>query len=152
MVAHQAREFNGISFDHLRVLLTYDGNQTSSSPCNMYRYEDHAFHDQTTGVDVFLNHTSIAQSYEPDFSGERVRAYREFSKLAKNITFLVNVFRRSDECFKNVPDFIDSVVVQEMKLMCGKSSVKSRCQQMRTARLTVYLTLYTMFSCQFVED
>eukprot|EP00956_Cyclotella_meneghiniana_P042471 scaffold248481_cov53-Cyclotella_meneghiniana.AAC.4 len=125
MVSHEAREFNDTTFDHQRVPLTYDTNQTSSSPCNMYCYEAYEFDAVTTGVDVFLHHSSIAQSYEPDFTGQRVRSYRNYCKLAKDITFLVNVFCRSEECFKNVPTFIDSDVIHELRHLCGKTNVKS---------------------------
>ena len=125
MVAHEAREFNDESFDNLWIPLTYDAFQISSSPCNMYQYEDFDYCSMTTGEDVFLNHNSMTKSYEPDFTGNRVKSYRNFSKLASDVNLLVNVFSRSEECFKGIPDYINSETLDVMRSICATSTVKT---------------------------
>ena len=124
MVGHMPIIFTDISFDNQYAALTFDKYQPSSSPVDMYIYKDHCWTSVTLGTDVFIRHNDLPQLSEPDFSGQNVKSYRQFSRLADEISHFGHTFRRSDDCYKNIPDCFDDTILFQLRQLSAKKQSK----------------------------
>ena len=125
MIAHLANVYSDPSFDHLFAAITFDKFQPASSPIQMYNYMSHSWVSTTLGTDIFIGHNSLPQLMEPDFTGENIKSYRNFSRLADETSLFGHVFRRSDDCYKINPEFFNDDVLSKLRtLSCTKRSVK----------------------------
>ena len=115
MIAHLPIRFCDVSFNNGYAAITFDKYQPSSSPIQMYNYMSHAWTSNTLGTDVFIKHNSLPQLTEPDFTGMNVKSYRNLSRLADAIQTFGHVFRRSDECYKNLPNFFDDPILSQLR-------------------------------------
>ena len=125
MIAHLPIIFLDTSFDTEYVILTFDKYQAASSPVNMHNYMSIDWSSSTLGTDLFIVHNELPQLSEPDFTGENVKMYRNFSRLADDIRTFGHIFRRSEDCYKNVPAYLnDTILLQLRKLSGTRQSVE----------------------------
>jgi hypothetical protein len=143
MVSHLPTIFDDRSFNfvpqteppHLQYAsLTFNALQPASSPTNMRRYEIHNYSDTTTGSSVFINHLQISTSREPDFTGARVASYLNYNRLANTINKFAYVFKRSDDCFKNMDSSISDTGILTMKQLFHSKRGKHLSKSCRTFR------------------
>jgi hypothetical protein len=90
----------------------------------MRKYETISKASTQLATELYLNHANIPQDMDPDWSGERVDSFDEFTDVSLYVQSLDRVLSRSTESFQIVPDTMEVDNILAMKDLCNTDSVK----------------------------